>query len=293
MNEAKSSKLMRTSVMLTGITVSLFLYQNVIYPTWIEKDGLTTVYTAKKDIKMGTKLDVEMFETNEISAKNVLKGMITDTNDIKDKYLVAGLMEGEVLFDSRISPEKVDASQIYTIPFKSEYMTHVVPGDFISVYVKMEVENEGTVIRELFAKKEIVEGTNSTSAEDDSEGVVAVCIKVSEEEMKKYYLAQTKGVIIGVKIDSQDPIGGIAKPFDENEETTGSSEDGNNNSNSQEIDRESLEEEETGIMEYEVQEGDTLKSLALKFKTSESKIKSLNNNREEFEQGDMILVPAK
>lgn len=291
MNESKSSKLMRTSVMLTGITVSLFLYQNVIYPTWIEKDGMATVYTAKKDIKIGTKLDAGLFETNEISANNVLKGMITDVKDIKDKYLVAGLMEGEVLFDARVSPEKVDASQIYTIPFESKYMSQVVPGDFIAVYVKMEVENEGTVIRELFAKKEIVEGKASGS--DDSEGVVAVCIRVSEEEMKKYYLAQTKGDIIGVKIDSQDPIGEMAKPFDENEQTVDSKGDSNNNSTSPEIDREALEEEDAGIMEYEVQEGDDLKSLALKFKTSESKIKSLNNNKEEFEEGDKILVPAK
>lgn len=290
MNNKKYNKLMKTGIVLTGISVGMFTYQNVIYPNYIESKNLTTIYTASKDIKAGEKITKSMLSAKEIRTTEVIEGMITDLNEVQGRYTKGALFKGEILSKYRLDNEKVDEDQIFTIEFYSEYLSDVSKGDFIAVYVKIKTDDNRLVVRELFPRKEVKVGqllSQSSVGNSNQDGSNKIYITVSEQEMKDYYLAQDRGEIIGVKITSNDiPKTGLGK-FDANSSESLNSVSQNNDSSGQ-----VPTNENGGIMEYEVKEGDTLESIVIKFKTSESKIKELNNNKTIFNAGEVIYVPA-
>lgn len=290
MNNKKYNKLMRTGVVLTGISVSMFAYQNLIYPNYIESKNLVTVYTASKDIKAGEAITKDMFSAQEIKSSEVIDGMVTDISKVQGKYTKGALFKGEILTEFRLDKKQVDSSQIYTIEFYSEYLSDVTKGDFIAVYVKIKTDDNRLVVRELFPRKEVKMAESpvtSSTGNTNKDGSSKIYITVSEQEMKDYYLAQDRGEIIGVKITSNDIKKAGLDRFDANDEDSLNSIPQDKNSSEG-----TVSNGEGGIMEYEIQDGDTLESIVVKFKTSESKIKELNNNKSEFNPGEVIYVPA-
>ena len=278
MNNKEHNKTMRGIIALTGVTGTMFLYQNIIYPRLVTEKNLAVVYTASEDIDAGTKINEKMFNAHTISSSSVLPGMITDISKYKGYHLKGSLIKGEAVFQDRLQKQDVDTSQVYKIEVSSPYLSDVQAGDFIALYIKMNVDNYGTTIMELFPKKEILNPDYSFA----NDGTQRLYISASEEEMKKYYIAQTKGEIIAVKITALDEFKGELKSF---EIDSSSAED-----SSQVIEEE--EDDNRGIIEYEIQDGDDLESLAVRFKTSTNKIKRLNNNKIDFEVGERIYVPA-
>lgn len=290
MNNRKYNKILRTGIVLTGISVSMFTYQNVIYPKYIEPKNLVPIYTAVKDIRPGEAITKDMFSVEEIRASEVVKGMITDINKVQGKYTRGTLFKGEILTTYRLGDKALDENQIFTIEFNSSYLSDVAKGDFIAVYVKIKTDDNKLVVRELFPRKEVkmAESIPTTATGNTNEdGSSRIYITVSEQEMKDYYLAQDRGEIIGVKITSNDIVESEMGKFDANSEESinsipqenGSQDNAPNNGGA-------------GIMEYQIQDGDTIESIVVKFKTTEEKIRELNNNKTEFNVGESIYVPA-
>ena len=288
MNNKKYSKILRIGIVLTGVSVSMFAYQNVIYPKYIEPKNLVSIYTAVKDIKPGEELTKNMFIPQEIKASEVVKGMVTNIDSVIGKQTKGTLFKGEVLSEYRVSDKDVDGKQIYTIEFHSPYLSDVVNGDFIAVYVKIKTDDNKLIVRELFQRKE-VKKAESLSASDtgntNEDGTSKIYITVSEQEMKDYYLAQDRGEIIGVKITANDLIESTTEPFDANSQESLDA-----------VSKDTPESKPTnggaGIMEYEVKDGDNLESIVVNFKTTEEKIKELNNGKTVFSAGEVIYVPA-
>lgn len=298
MNDRKYSKLMRTGVVLTGISVGLFTYQNFIYPTYIEPKDLCTVYVASRDLKIGSEIKRNMFNKKEIKKSEVIDGMITDISEVEGNYLKGTLFKGEVLSESRLDKAEVDDSQVYTIQFKSEVLTDVKKGDYIAVYVKMLSDDNKVVIRELFPRKKVYGPTSIATTTEEGGG--GIYITVSEQEMKDYYIAEDKGTIIGAKITSNDDTKASIQKFNPDEDVVNSTPE-NMSKNENTVDSTNKQDEEVevpdngeaGLIEYEVQSGDTLETIVTKFKTNEEKIKELNNNKTVFTVGQTIYVPSR
>ena len=231
-----------------------------------------------------------MFLAQEIKSSEVIDGMVTDISKVQGKYTKGALFKGEILTEFRLDKKQVDSSQIYTIEFYSEYLSDVAKGDFIAVYVKIKTDDNRLVVRELFPRKEVKMAESpatSSTGNTNKDGSSKIYITVSEQEMKDYYLAQDRGEIIGVKITSNDIKKAGLDRFDANDEDSLNSVSQDKNSSEG-----TVSNGEGGIMEYEIQDGDTLESIVVKFKTSESKIRELNNNKSEFNPGEIIYVPA-
>ena len=117
--------------------------------------------------------------------------------------------------------------------------------------------------------------------------------------MKDYYLAQDKGTVIGVKITSNDGKDTKSKKNTDNQNSVDDdiinsiTEDILNSPNKEKESLEVPDNGDSGLIEYEVQSGDTIESIVSKFKTNEEKIKELNNGKTVFTVGQTIYVPGR
>lgn len=318
MNNKKYNNLMRTGVFLTAISVSMFTYQNVIYPNYIESKILVPIYTASRDIKAGEKIDKSMFIEGQIRKSELIDGMVYNIEDFLNKYTKGTLFKGEILTEYRLESQQVDVSQIFEIKFEPTHINDAKAGSYISVYVKIKTDDNRLVVRQLFPRKLLKASEQKGAA--DGKAVPGLFITVSEQEMKDYYLAAERGEIIGVPIVAHDIITSEDETDNEVQNDVNTQEQPSSNeifdANSQEslnavppttneipvVNTPDIQVENTipqggivdsgGIMDYEVQAGDTLESLVIKFKTNEQRIKELNNNKVVFNVGEIIYVPA-
>ena len=167
--------------------------------------------------------------------------------------------------------------------------------DLIRVYVQLTDKNtKESQMKVLFDAKKVKKVTSADnvilSGSQQGVKVANVHINATEQELQDYYIAKQKGLIIVAKYDILD-IGEIET------KTTNVNEDNKFDANSDIVENSSrpTEENEEGIsvMSYVVQAGETIDTLSIKFKTDAETISSLNEGRDVFEAGEIIIVPAE
>lgn len=275
----KNKKMLYAVGGLTTLAILMFGYQNFYLANQQEKTG-TTIYVAKEDIQAKTEVNTNMFTPVHIANGGLLKGYVTDINQVKGAQLKGGLLKGEPISTQRLESKKEDANEKLKIKIQSEFMPDIKNADNVKVFVLLtNKHSDQSEVQTLFSNKKIEVSAQAPEATQASKQ--EYYLQLSEDEVKQYYDAQSKGKIIISKMMSLD--------------TENISSEGGYNPNS-EVAKGASNEEKTSnvaVINYQVQEGDTLDSLAIKFKTEKNTISKLNGNKETFESGESITVPAK
>lgn len=300
MDNKKYKTMIGTIVGLTTVAGAMFGYQN-FYLENKQKNDQTVIYVANQDIQAKTKIQADMFEARTVSTGSVLDSYITGDKlqEVLDKELKGGLLKGEPLTSVRLNKENEDLSNNLVLKLEPDYKSEVKTNDNVKVYVMLTDKISGEVsMKQLFAsEKKLLEpevNTNNAVTTTDTSETQVLLIKVTDEELRDYYKAKATGKIIVSKVsdlDLQDIVSDkdlehteIEKNEDvfdvDSEEVQNSYRATDNKDNS------------IAVMSYTVQEGDTIDTLSLKFKTSAHQIQMLNDNKDSFVVGDVITVPA-
>lgn len=291
MNNKKYKTTMGTIAGLLVIAGGLFGYEN-IYKVKQEEANKVTIYVAKKDIQAHTKVTADMFKPLEIDNTSVLAGYVLDLNSVVGKELKGGILQGEPLTAQRLQDAGTANNGSLVLKVRPDSVGDILPNDNVKIYVQLQNSDTGEItIKELFANKKVIGQEMAESAllsTNQEQATDSFNINATEEEVKDYYVAKKSGSIIAVKINELDTTKIVSDKSKKNNDKF--------NANSEEV-KNSTKENDAGsegqaIMTYTVDEGDTLDSLALKFKTKTETITALNSGKTEFEVGEMIQVPA-
>lgn len=281
MTNKKNKVVLAGVIALSIISGSMFLYQNIYMPKQ-QKSNLETVYLANKDIQAYSTIDESMFDTVSIPKTANMDIYVNDISKIQGQKIKGGILKGEPLDKIRLTKDDSDKNKIQT-PIQANYMSELEDGDFVNVYVLLENKNDesNSSVQKVLSEKKI-------SIKKSQDGIVINSL-LSEEELKNYFIAQSKGNIIVSKINNLD-ISNL------------SSEDTEKLSNAKQFDKNSKEVKnaikktedgkEMAISYYTVKNGDTLDSLSIKFKTKKDIISQLNNGKTDFDINEQIAVPA-
>lgn len=277
MNNKKINKIIYTMVGLTAFSGALFAYDNFYLSSQNETQ---LIYVAKQDIPAKTVLKADMFESVKVPTAGVLPTYITNINDVVGKKLKGGLLKDEPLSKNRLTTEE-DLEHNLEIRIDVDPTSiSVATNDYINLYVVLNV-NGDVQIKKVFDSKQVK--VESSSSEEGSSSFIS--IKANEEEVSKYLDANERGKILIVKNHDLDADEDITD-YDPN------SEDAQNATPPTEEEQEEGATPTVSVVEKTFEEGDTLDELAIRYKTSVENIKKLNNNKEEFNVGDIIILPA-
>lgn len=279
LDSQKNKKMLYAVGGLTTLAILMFGYQNFYLANQQEKVG-TTIYVAKEDIQAKTEVNESMFTPVHIAKGGLLKGYVTDISQIKGAQLKGGLLKGEPIATQRLESKKENTDEKLKIKIQSDFMPDIKNADNVKVFVLLtNKHSEQSEVQTLFASKKIEVSAQAPEATQPSKQ--EYYLQLTEDEVKQYYDAQSKGKIIISKMMSLD--------------TSEISSEGGYNPNSEVAKGASNEEKKNNmsVISYEVQEGDTLDGLAIKFKTDKETISKLNGNKETFKSGENITVPAK
>lgn len=271
MNNKKTKPILILIFVLTFLSVSMFVYQNFILPKH-QKEQMLPIYIANKDIPPYSEVKKEDFDEVYADRKWILSTAITDFNKTTGKKLKGGLLKGELLTEVRLTDKNINENEIFITEIVPDYYVKAKEGDIVKVYVSLIDRNTDKVtVKLLFDNKKVL-------SINDNDKNNKIYLKLTEDEVRNYYTAKEVGKIIVVKKDVLD--------------ITKSKSDKNFNANTDAKKVKMRNGEEIAVLAYEVKAGDTLDSLALKFKTSKDTIIELNNGKTSFQKGEMILVPA-
>lgn len=276
MNNKKINKIIFTMVGLTAFSGALFAYDNF----YLSKQNTNEViYIAKQDIPAKTVLKQDMFQPISVPSNGVLPVYITNINEIAGKQLKGGLLKDEPLSKNRLTTEK-DLAHNLEIKIEADPSSiSVKNNEYINLYVVLNV-NGDIQIRKVFDSKQIkvetvTEGETTTTY---------LTMKANEEEVSKYLDAKERGKILIVKNNDLDGNKDVTDYDPKSEEAQ--------NATKPEEEESKSETPSVSVVTKTFEEGDTLDDLAVKYKTSVENIKKLNNNKQEFNVGDDIVLPA-
>ena len=276
MNNKKINKIIFTMVGLTAFSGALFAYDNF----YLSKQNTNEViYVAKQDIPAKTVLKEDMFQAISVPSNGVLSVYVTNLNEITGKQLKGGLLKDEPLSKNRLTTEK-DLEHNLEIKIEAdESSISVKNNEYVNLYVILSI-NGDVQIRKVFDSKQI-------KVETTGEGETAttyLTMKANEEEVNKYLDAKERGKILVVKNNDLDGNKDVTD-YDPNSEEA-------QNATKPTEDEEKTETPSVSVITKTFEEGDTLEDLSVKYKTSVENIKKLNNNKQEFNVGDEIILPA-
>lgn len=300
MDNKKYKTMIGTIVGLTAIAGGMFGYQN-FYLENKQKGNQTIIYVANQDIQAKTKIEANMFEAKTVSTDSILDSYITGDKleEVLDKELKGGLLKGEPLTHVRLNKENEVLSNNIILKLEPDFKSEVKTDDNIKVYAMLTDKKTGDVsMKQLFASEKKllapeVNKNNTVTTTETSEKQVLL-VKATDEELRDYYKAKATGKIIVSKVsdlDLQDIVSD--KDLEENKEKKDedifniNSEDVQNSYRATDNSDNSI-----AVMSYTVQEGDSIDTLSIKFKTSVHQITVLNDNKDSFSVGDVITVPA-
>lgn len=278
MKNKKVNKIVVTMSVLACISGGLFVYQNF----FLNKNNENTViYLAKEDIPSMTAVTNEMFKAVSLPKNGVLPNYVTNINEIVGKELRGGLLMDEPLTKSRLI-SNIDNKYDLEMKLESDINLPIKDNEYVNVYVILKDSQGKIEVRKIFDTKQVAMISQGSAETGDSQQYFT--IKVTEDELRNYYDAKERGKIIIAKNTSLDAKEDITdKKYDPNSQEA------------QTAIKESDKNEDgtaVSVIEKKVEEGDTIDSLALKYKTNADEIKKLNNGKSEFDVGDSIVLPA-
>ena len=231
-------------------------------------------YRAVRDIPSYTELSSDMFEPVTVESSVNMDGMIDDLASVSGLYSTKALSQGEYLTEDNITNENNEAGLIYTIQINATYVADVAYDDVVDIY-SLNQDNSVTL---MFGKKKIYRPKTTAIAdvattEDDTanpayESASQMYIKVTENEMLRYYTSLRDAQL-------------IVLPYDEK-----------NSSELAEQNKEPVENEVIDTFDYIVQEGDTWEIIAENFEVSVEDLTAANEGVDELVPGETITMPV-
>lgn len=279
MNNKKINKIIFTMVGLTAFSGALFAYDNFYLSS---QNTTQVIFVAKHDIPSKTVLKQDMFEPVTIPTSGVLPTYVTNLNEIVGKQLKGGLLKEEPLSKNRLTTE-TDLAHNLQIRIEADPSSiSVNTNEYVNLYVILNVNGE-VQIRKVFDSKQIK--VENVSSGDTS--TTFLSMNANEEEVSKYLDAKERGKILIVKnndLDGNKDVTNYDPSSEEAQNATKPTEESKDNDKG--------ETPTVSVIEKTFEEGDTLDNLAIKYKTNVDNIKKLNNDKEEFKVGDVIILPA-
>ena len=276
MRSKKINKIVVTMGILASISGAMFVYQNFFLNKQNEN---VLIYLAKEDIPAKTLVTNEMFKAVNMPKNGVLSNYVTNIGEINGKELKGGLLKDEPLSKSRLTTKQENSLNL-EVKLESDVSIPLKNNDYVNVYVVLKDSQNQVEVRKIFDTKQVkIEGVG----QDDAGGTETIMsIKVTDEELISYYDAKERGKVIIAKNNNIDGGKDIT-----NEKYDPKSDEAQNA-----VKDEGNKDNAVSIVEKQFEEGDTLESLSIKYKTTIEEIKKLNNNKEEFAVGENIVLPA-
>lgn len=277
------------------LSIGLFSYQNFFMPAQ-EKLERVTIYVAGEDISHNSPIDLsnrEQIKAIDVDKDSVIPGSVTDIASLNGQFVKGGLLAGELITHSRISPNDTDEGSLY-IKVEPDFSIDIRDGENVRAFIQGTNEASGQIqVVELFHEKKVYSGEKITKL-FDGEAVQGYYIKVTDDELKDYYKGKYKGEFILAKIasDSKDVTDlDIKSTGNLDDLKTIEKEDEVETEDNETTSTESNENNEDSVF-YEVKEDDTFESIAHRLEISVDELKELNSSYDELNAGDVINIPA-
>lgn len=266
--------------------LGLFGYQNYYMPAQ-EEQNTAVVYIAATDIPTDTVLSAEMLKPVTVNEKSVLPGSITNVNEVVNKRLTGGILEGEMLFAQRISPELTEQGSFY-VKVEPDYPVDLQDGD----HVLVAAQDDKGELNDLFGRKQVYASSRVVNIVE-GQAATGFYLLLTEEEMNDYYSSKVNDLVVMTKIDT------VATDKDIENETNNvepkavelPKEETNTDETKKEAAKTNGTAGETSNLKYQVQKGETLESIAHELEVSAEELSAVNNGVDKVEAGDMINIP--
>lgn len=290
-----------------------FVYQNVFY----EKHKMskqTTIYIAKKDIPLNTELSRDLFEEVKIPQVAVRGKTIEDFSEVDGQFSKFSIAEGSILASTQISDDKLNKEGEFTVPLTGDFASNISVNDDVAVFVLLDKQGQKEV-KKLFNSKRIYDKQFSTidPIADDGEETTYY-IKVTQYELQAYFEAMAQGeIIVAKRLYEYSPQNHFSNNFtgefeastdnllehfnpnwileDESSSTVEPNTGSNQINNAEENDL-ATDNNSRGTVIYTTTSEDTWDTVASKFKTDITTLKTLNPTIVEIKADLILTVPA-
>lgn len=313
MNNKKYKTTVSIVATLTLLAGGLFAYDN-IYLTKKEQANLVPVYLAKHDIQAYTEVDKDMFNVVGVHKESVLPSYVTNIENIEGQSTIGAILKDEPLTKQRLATENKQKEGDFSLKVEPDFIGDLSKGDTVKVFVQLvNPKTKETTVKVLFDQKQVKKVVSPDNVVIDGilqSGVKigSISINATEDELESYYNAKQSGYIIVAKYEMLDVNEVVSTQVEENKGSEQKSEvtDVKETSEGKEkfepnskeaIESERIFDQEEGeamaVMSYVVQEGETIDTLSIKFKTSVEQLTLMNEQKSEFVTGETITVPAE
>lgn len=267
------------------ISIGLFAYQNFLMPAQ-QQARQSVIYVASRDLSDETIINAQeggQFQALQVSEDSVVPGSVTNLETVNGKAIEGGLLEGELLTTNRLIEDVKENGNLF-VKVEPDYPVDIRDGENVQVFVQGDFGEGKTEVKSLYQQKKVYSSSRVTNLLD-GESSQGYYLRMSEEELKDYYLSKSRGAIILAKISptakdvtksmvlTNKPLEDLVeKPVEEPIETD--------------------EDESAGSsVHYEAQEGDSFESVAHQLELSVQELKDLNPTTDELSAGDFIVLP--
>lgn len=266
--------------------VGLFGYQNFYMPAQ-EQQNTSVIYVAATDIPTDTVLSAEMLKPVTVSEKSVLPGSITNVNEAVNKRLTGGILEGEMLFAQRISSELEEEGSFF-VKVEPDYPVDLQDGD----HVLVAGQNDSGDLFELFSRKQVYSSSRVVNLVE-GQAATGFYLLLTEEEMNDYYSAKVNDLVVMTKIDTvatNKDLENEANKIAPKEVELPKKETSTEETKKEEPKKNGTAGEPSNL-KYQVQEGETLESIAHELEVPVEELSAVNNGVDSINKGDMINIP--
>lgn len=256
---------------LVLLSVGLWSYQTFVVPKQ-EAELYTSVYVASADIPTDAVIKEEMLGTVRVNEDSIVPGAITNSNEIVGKRAIAGILEGELIQENRLSDLLIDQGDLF-VRVEPDFHVDIYDGDHVRVFVQ---EPSGS-LELLFERKEVYSVQRVTNLLD-GESAAGFYLLLDEQEVENYYQAKQNGAVILTRIKpeatDEDVAASTGEPivFESNDTDEGPVNVESNN-------------------RYTVQQGQTIEDVAADIDSDVNTIRGLNDGIEDVNAGDILVIP--
>lgn len=189
-----SKMLIISTLIMVGLTLGLFAYENMYMPAQSES-GQTTVFVLSKTVERGETLSESMFVPTPISNNSVQPSMALDPTEFIGKVAETELLAGDILTSARVSKDDVEDGSMF-VRIEPDYGIQLEDGAYVRVYHKV-----GSEFELLFDRKRVYSVSHLRSlvnegADTTGEPTEEFNLLLTEPELEAYYTAKDNGAII-------------------------------------------------------------------------------------------------
>lgn len=261
------------------LAIGLFAYQNFVMPAQ-QQAQRAVVYVANQDLADNTTIDqtnTAQFKAIQVSEESVVPGSVTNLNQVHGKVIEGGLLEGELLSSKRLVDKETEEGDLYA-KVEPDFPVDIRDGENIAVYVRYYDDAERRDKVDLIFDQKQVHSSSRVTSLIEGDSAQGYYLRLTQEELRQYYLAKNKGAIIVAKIaPNAGDITEVLQTLEPSDEA-----------------KEETKEESTTAdrASYEVGEGETYESIAHDNELSVSDLKAANPELNEVTAGINIVIPG-